>query len=283
MRRVSSLLSVVFVALGASLPAQESDRKVIAPTSGGVDIERIMIVRQAARGAVKAADLTNMQIELRLMGDWKNQDLDSFDHLVWLRSLDPVEDNTGKLLSTPKRRKQIDYLEGEVRGLEWSGEAKGKGGPSIRLILDAPERSAVKIKAFQGRAEVTRARAVRLQFDDLSAIHGKELSHPDLPGLEKLKVRFSIETKEGEVTAKVAAPFNYSSPWFRGRLAAWSLMDGEGEIHLSSEGTSRAEGRFTVERTFRRPDFKGWSLSLVVLDPVESKTFDFEFHDIELP
>lgn len=282
MRLATLILSAGFILLVVQLPAQESGT-IIAPASGGVEIEDIVIVRRTSLGAVKSADLTNMRIDLRLLAAWEKQESDSFDHLVRLHSLSPIEDDSGKRLLTEKRVKGIYYLEDEVRGRQWWQERDKRAGTSISLLLDAPARSAVTIKAIQGRAEVLRAKEIRLKFDDLSAIDGKELNHPDLPELEKLKLQFSIETMGDEVTAKVSAPFNYASPWFQGRLSEWSLMDGAAHPRLTRESKSPKNGGVTVERTYRRQSIEGLSLRLIVLSPFDSKTFDFEFRDVELP
>ena len=93
MRPAYSILSAGFIFLGVQLPAQESGT-VIAPASGSVEIEDIVIVRRAALGAVKAADLTNMRVNLRLSAAWEKRERGSFDHLVRLHSLSPIGDDT---------------------------------------------------------------------------------------------------------------------------------------------------------------------------------------------
>lgn len=259
--------------------AQETIR--IAPASGGVELAEIRIVRWTALDAVKEADLTNMHIELWFSSAWKKED-NQLAHLVRLHSLSAIEDDTGRVLSTVKRLKAIEYLRGEVRGNTWKGSG-GKGGPVARLLLEAPARGAGKIKAIKGRAEVSTAKPVSLTFNDLSAINGKELDHPDMKGLRAMKLRFSIEEKDGQVSARVAAPVNYASPWNLGRLQYWDVIDGQRKISLASEGVSAAGEGVAVEKTYRRQTFKGLSLRLVVLEPVETKTFNFDFHNVELP
>jgi hypothetical protein len=265
-------------------PAQTPERNRIAPASGGVEIQEIQITRRTALNAVREADITNMQLQLMFPSTWKKTGEAGFPHhLIRLHSLSSIEDDTGKLLLTEKRLKQIEYLRGEVRGNEWSGFG-GKEGPVISLLLEAPERRANKIKAIRGRADVSVAKAVSLTFNDLSAINGKELDHPDMKGLKDLKLRFSIEVKEGRVSAKVKAPISYISPWNLGRLDEWAMIDAEKEIELSSEAMSSPENEgVTVERTYDRPDIKGWSLCLTVLEPVETKTFNFDFRNVQLP
>jgi hypothetical protein len=127
--------------------AQETIR--IVPASGGVELEEIHIVRRTALGAVKEADLTNMQLGLWFAGDWEAKEHDS-PPLIHLQSLSAVEDDTGRLLSTDKRLKQIEYLRGEVRGNTWKSSG-GKQGPVVNLLLEAPARGANKLKAIKGK------------------------------------------------------------------------------------------------------------------------------------
>ena len=39
----------------------------------------------------------------------------------------------------------------------------------------------------------------------------------------------------------------------------------------------------TVEKTYRRRTIKGLSLRVVVLDAIETKTFNFDFQNVPLP
>jgi hypothetical protein len=105
--------------------AQEGTR--IAPASDGVEIEELHIVRWSALGAVKGADLTNMRLGLWFSADWKASDADS-PPLIHLQELSTIRDDTGLVLSTEKRLKEIGYLRGEVRGSVWQISG-GKQGP----------------------------------------------------------------------------------------------------------------------------------------------------------
>ncbi|HEY7423551.1 MAG TPA: hypothetical protein VH682_04845 [Gemmataceae bacterium] len=281
---ILSLACGAFILLcqsGVHRTAQAQETTRIAPASNGVELEQIRIVRWTALDAAKNADLTNMELGLWFSAAWKRKG-NQFAHLIRFQSLSAIEDDSGRLLSTEKRRKQIEYLRGEVRGDTWKSSG-GKEGPVIRLLLEAPARGAGKIKAVKGTAEVSMAKTVSLTFNDLAAFNGKELDHPDMKSLRTLKLRFSIEEKDGKVTAKVTAPVNYASPWNRGRLQEWALTDGGRVIGIASEGVSPEGESVAVEKTYRRRTFKGLSLRLRVLEPVESKTFKFNFQNIELP
>jgi hypothetical protein len=266
------------------LTARAQDEARIAPASGGVELNEIHIARRSALGAARGADITNMQLGLCFAADWGPHDVGS-PPLIHIQSLSPIEDDTGRLLSTEQRRNQIECLRGEVRGNAWRNAAEkgGQGGPVVTLVLDAPARGANKLKAIKGKAEVSMTKRVTVTFQDLAAVNGKDLDHPDMKGLAAMKLRFSIEAKDGRVSATLTAPVNYASPWNRGRLDSWDLMDGERRLRLPSLGTVGAGEGVTVEKEYRRRTFKDLSLRLVVLEPIETKTFSFDFQNVELP
>ena len=107
--------------------AQADETVRIAASSGGVELDEIHINRRAALGAVKKADLTNMQLGLWFAADWELKS-NRFPPLIHLQALSAVEDDTGRLLSTEGRLKEIEYLRGEVRGYAWKSNGR-KGGP----------------------------------------------------------------------------------------------------------------------------------------------------------
>lgn len=261
-------------------PARADDSVRIAPASGGVEIDGITVARRSALGASKKADLTNMRLELWFAAEWKANGSQS-PALVHLKELSAIEDDTGHLLSTKGRLEHVKELEGEVRQNTWKGGG-GEGGPVMTMKLDAPARGAAKIKAIKGKAEVTLTRKVDLTFDDLAAIDGEVLEHPDLKALKDMKIRFSVSEKGGTVSARLSAPEEFSSPWDRGRLHDWDIFDGEDELRPSSIGGVLGE-KTTEEKTYRGRTIRGLSLRLVVVEPVETKTFNFHFKDVDLP
>jgi hypothetical protein len=263
------------------LLAQDHERPTKAPV-GQAEIEQIEIVRWSVRDAAKKGE---MKIDLWFPATWERVQA-GFPHLIHLRSLNSIEDDTGKLLSTEDRLGQIAYLRGEVRGDTWR-TGDGREGPTISLCLEAPQRRAERIKALAGVADVSVAKVVSLTYNDLAAINGKELDHPRIKGLKDLKQRFSIEVKDGTVSATMESPINFASPSNGGRLEWWALLDGGKEVTSFDESVSTTRpknGGVIVQRTFiGRRDFRGWSMRVSVLEPVESKSFTFNFHGVELP
>jgi hypothetical protein len=163
----------------------------IVPASGGAEVKEITIVRWSSLTAVKEAQLSDMHLTLWFPTDWKTKDQSHY--LIRIKSLDPIEDDTGKLLLTEKCRESIDGLHDEQRAELWH-QADGRAGPELYWWLEVPARRAETIKSTKGKVEVTLAKEIRLTFKDLAAINGKELDHSDFPGLRDMKLKFAIKS-----------------------------------------------------------------------------------------
>ena len=275
----ASLFTICFDAGRVNAEPEETIR--IAPASGGVELDEIQIARRTALGAVKDADITNMSVSLWFTPQWKDQNFSS-PYLIHLKELKPVTDDTGRVVSTERRLKDIDYLRAEARTNSWKS-FKGKYGPVISLQLEAPARGANRIKSLRGQAIVTLTKEVTLTFKDLPALKGKDLDHPDMKSLREMEFRFSIRETGGGISAKLSAPVDFTSPSKLGRLHRWEVLDGEQNLRLESISRRINDEGVTEERTFHRETIKGLSLRLTVLEAVESKTFDFDFQNVELP
>lgn len=274
MRQYLFLLLAAFVALSnshAQAPDQDPDRVPVIGTSGQVEIASIRIAREKVSNAAKEADLTNMRIEL-----WLTRDADvgvQSDYLVKLSDLAPIEDNTGKLLTTKSRISAIRYLQGEVRARQFQ-TFRGKSGPVIEITLDVPERNATAIRSLKGKASLLRFADVRLQFDNLAAIDGKVLEHPKL---KEFPIRCSTKFSDGDTTLTLAVPKQHA------RLRDWGLEDMGQLLRNSSESQSVEKGLVILEKTYRGDHRKTASLVIAIAEPNETKSLDFEFRNIELP
>jgi hypothetical protein len=92
-----------------------------------------------------------------------------------------------------------------------------------------------------------------------------------------MKLKFSLKRGGffGGWTAEMSAPFDFSSPRNFGRLASWDVLDGGVKAPYNVEGGG--------QRTSHSGSLKKPSLRLVILEAVESKTFDFDFQNVPLP
>ena len=190
--------------------------------SGGAEINEIHIERGKASYSAPKADLTNMQVELWLPLVWKTN---AKKYLVKFESLSRIEDVTGKLLSPKDRLEAIGYMRGEVIANKTILRG-GKEGPAVSFVLEAPARQATTLKSVRGKAVVSRARIVRLRFDDLAALTGKPLSDARLGGM-KVVPEVKLENGDTKVTLWV--------PRQHGRLFAWWIVVAGRPQHLAWE------------------------------------------------
>lgn len=256
------------VALQAQEREQHLDRTPAIATSGDVEIESIRIVRAKASDAAKEADLTTMEIQLWLAA---TADKRPDETLLKVEDLGPIEDDTGKLLSTKKRLDRLAFLHGEVGGTQYN-TMRGKAGPVISLVLEVPARQATTIRSIKGKAVVSPSTSSRLEFKDLSAISGKPLDHPKL---KNLSIQPTIEVKKGETVLTLRVPVQHE------RLKLWGLVK-DGEMP-QPESESSMEGGTVLTATYRGDLSKESSLGIVIAEPGSPKVMEFNFKNVELP
>jgi hypothetical protein len=267
------LFAVVFVlnflpaisVLGQDRDDEPATLPVIA-TSGRVDVEDIRISRRRASGQAKHADLTNMEVSL-----WLTSKTEPPEYMmVQVTELDPIHDNTGKLLTTPARLDALPFLKKDFRVNQH--QSKGdRNGPVIDLLIDAPAREATTIKSIKGTAVVSQVNAVRIDFKDLAAINQKTL---DDPKLKDFKIEVEIAVIEGDTELKLRVPPSHE------RLMWWGLVtNARRTVPISSEGRSGD----TLTKKYAGDKTKGTFLGIVMAEPTNSQEMQFHFKDIELP
>jgi hypothetical protein len=237
--------------------------------SGGTEVHDINITREKVAYASKKADLTHMTVGLWFTAKWKKGDGFYFR----LSGLSPVADDTGKVLSTERRLAEVEALQGEVRS-DTTESNGGRWGPVLRVVLDVPARRAKAIKAIKGKAEVCSAKLETVKFD-LEKVKGKPLSHPHLKGL---KITPSVTAEKGgdtDVTLRVPATHD--------RLVSWGVEAGGRPLRYSLLGEFTAGDGVNLSQTFPGELPKGCSLVVQVAVTVETKSFEFDFKDVELP
>lgn len=276
MRLLQSFVTVaLFLAANYSTCAgdqpQTSDRLPPIATSGAVEIASIRIVREQDSDAVKDADLSNMQIELWLTqkgnGGKPNR------YLVKLLELAPIEDDTGKVLSTKGRLKGIELLHGETNP-RTSRMSRGKAGPIIGMTLDAPARQATRIKSIKGKASVSKSVLTRLRFENPEAINGKPLNHPQL---KDFPIRASIDVEDDNTTLTLVMPHESD------RLVDWGLERKFLPTRPFSESKDVEKGETVLKKVYKGDHSKRAFLTLSIAELTETKTLEFEFKNVELP
>src|SRR5262249_17922984 len=155
------------------------------------------------------ADLTNMQLELLID---MNRSTNNEACLIKLVELAPVVDDKGKVLSTKKRLTKIEELQGDVPASSFKG-TRGRSGPVVCLLLDAPSRGARSIKAIKGTFEVVPAKVEKLRFVNLPSLVGKPLKHKQLKGIKVV-----LKITKGELGTTVFLEITGA----RNRLVNWT-------------------------------------------------------------
>ena len=107
-----------------------------------VEINGINIERRFAADAVDYADITNMSIEFFVDTGFSNRICDG--QRIKISSLNPIVDDTGKLLLTKNRRQGIYHLAGYQRARGFNTKRDGRSGVNFSIRLDAPAIGAKK-------------------------------------------------------------------------------------------------------------------------------------------
>ena len=269
----SLCLGAILLCSHTSLLAQQPAPELTPPIAidGRVEVDEIRIERVRVSDASPPADLTNMRLAL-----WVDvKDPTAREFLVRILKLEPVIDDTGKLLSTRQRRHHMPILTSEVRGNELK-TFRGRHGPVIRLLLDAPARSASRIKRLKGQIEVLPSGRKTITLDNLPSLVDKQLKH-DLLTETNVVPRIERDDDVTEVTLEITGR--------RDRLIAWTVARNGKPLRAHMESES-AEGDAVKKwgQGFRRlqPD-ESTSLLIAVTTAGQKQVIDFEFSDLELP
>ena len=244
----------------------EPEHLPVIATSGSVDVEAIRISRSRASGQAKHADLTNMDVLL-----WLTSKAEPPEYmLLQLTELDPIHDNTGKLLTTKQRLDALPFLKKDFRVNEYKTVGE-RNGPIIHLFIEAPAREATTIKSIKGKAVVSEVNSVRIDFKDLAAINKKTLEDPKL---KDFKITVEIAVVEGDTELTLQVPPNHE------RLMWWGLVtNARRTVPITSEAVSGD----TLTKTYGGDKTKGTFLGIVMGEPINSQEMHFHFKDIELP
>jgi hypothetical protein len=247
------------------LITQTTDFILISTHRDEVEISNIRILRVRSNNENHA----QMSLELNLSSEWETTDT----WIVKILDLEPIADDTGKLLSTKERLAGL--LGGKGVGKEaiiqhsWSFGMRS--GVKTSLELEGPARSAATIKSVKGKVVVSRATIKTVGAFDLAKSAGKTLDHPLLKDLP-IEVIIRMDKENNSI---VSLKLDQSKSE---RIHRWGVLDAEGK-----EITRFRDGPNILERTFdgKLPD--GSELLLVIVRPIESRVFEFDLKAVELP
>ena len=247
------------------------DRSEAIGIDGAIEVNELAIERRRAADAVVNADITNMHISLFI-------DVQSPNHhhnggfLVRMNDLQAINDNTGKLLSTDARRKDIDMLRVPVLANEFHNKRDGRSGPSVSFRLDAPALGATEIEQLTGEIEVFKFTSRFIKFENLHGLVGSQLQHALLDGLD---IRPGI--KSGPDDPRVTLTGNDE---VQNRILSWHVIKENGEV-MTPSSHGGYEDKIAMGFSERIP--QNVALWLEVVDMEPGRKFPFNFRGIKFP
>ncbi|MBC8289942.1 MAG: hypothetical protein H8E37_06460 [Planctomycetes bacterium] len=267
------LLSLVFSNPLMTRLASEDERTPPLAVDGRIEIDEIRITRARVSGAAPNADLTKMKVSIWIdMHDAKSE-----NYLVRFAKLDPIFDDTGKLLLSKQRLEDALPLRQETRTANIK-VSDDRYGPVLTFVLEAPARGAAHIKSFKGRIEIFPTTAERISIANLPSLIGKPIKHNLLADLSVVpQIESNKEIDRTKVTLEITGR--------KDRLIAWAVRH-DGEV-LNRNGYSKSDPRKPVKVLGHGYDLfeptQKTSLLLAVSKPGRKQVIDFEFSDLELP
>jgi hypothetical protein len=250
-----------------SAPAREPNTPPLAD-NGEVEVITLQLNRERRADQAPGAELSSLRIELWFKGALPGDKLSR--NLVKLVELAPIEDDTGKILSTSARLADIDSLQRLVP-CYGNKQARGELGPVLPLTVDAPAREAKSIKSLKGKVLIWTAHEVRLKFEKPGAVRDLPLVHEKLADFP---IRATIRVVNGKTKASLAMS-NQDE-----RITDWWLVGSdEGQVNAIAEGGDEASSTKVHEG-----DHSDAALLVIgLLEPTATKVLEFEFKDLELP
>lgn len=253
-----------------SLDTRSPDATVVPPmdASGETEIFDLRVDRHWASSAVRTVDLTTT--EIGLFFNWGFRDgLANTAYTIKIKELGTVVDDTGARLDPEPFRARMEALKSIVELSEFSNQRGGRAGPIFRMTIDAPNLGARSIEQLAGEAVVTRVNTKWVRIANAREKLNQPLQIPLLPNDAKLQLRKDLTGSDELHFQGFFQPSDHA-------LSTVTLLDKFGQrIPLHS-----ATGNDTLG--FRElPDrFDVW---VQMRDPVEARTFPFQFKNIPLP
>ena len=217
--------AILLTSINSGLTFAEEPLKPKTPPileSDGVRVDAIHINRTWKSNAPSEVNLSSMEILL-----WLGMNDTAPQFLVQLVNLEPIIDDTGKVLSTDQRRKEIyvlgrNVVSGTTRWID------SRNGPVVSLTVDAPARKASHIQSFKGRIEVTPISNGSITLKNLPSLIGKQLQHKFLKDLD-IVPNIEKDNQVTKVTLKITGQHE--------RLRSWKVQQNGRPLILLSTGS----------------------------------------------
>jgi hypothetical protein len=236
--------------------------------SDGVEIVSIRTARRASADGGK--DTSGIELGMWLT---RNAEKDSGSYAVQLLSLEPIEDDLGTQLLTENRRQAMPFL---IHAVNTSQRKKfeDKSGPSLSIVLDAPARQATKIKLLKGKAQISTLEFAKLKFEDLRAVDGNRLEDPKL---ESFSIVPSVRFEDEQTTLSLRVPVEHTL------IADWGLGQKGQLLYPRSKTAVRVDDSVLLTKSYKGDRTKESFLGIMLAEPIDTTTYDFEFTDVPLP
>jgi hypothetical protein len=237
-------------------------------TSNGIEIVSLRTVRRVSADGGK--DTSGIELGLWLT---RSVEKDSGSYALQLLSLEPIEDNLGTQLLTESRRNAIPSLAHMVNTSQRK-TIGDRSGPSLSIVLDAPERQATSIKLLKGTAKISTLEFAKLKFEDLTAIEGKRLEDEKL---ESFPIVPAVKFEDEQTTLSLRVPMEHAL------IADWGLGQKGQLLYPRSKTAVRVDESVLLTKSYKGDRTKESFLGIMLADPIETTTYDFEFTDVPLP
>jgi hypothetical protein len=192
---------------------------------------------------------------------------------VRIVSLDPIEDDTGKPLLTPERRKENRALHETIPYAEMHlvGDTMG---PVLPIRLDVPSAAAKQVRRVHGALEVAEVEVAKIEFKNVRRLDGRRLEHADL---EDVDVRARLDPADPK---SISLVFGNGRP----RVKDWAIARGDEFLRPAFRAASDP-GDPANELTYGFDDAipEDASLWIAVAKTAKPQTVAFDFEDVPLP
>lgn len=241
--------------------------------SGEVDLERIKVDHTGVTIQATGEELAYTTITVRVPVTGDNPDRT----LLQLVELEPVRDNTGKLLSTEERMEDMERF--AIYLHKYSREVYNIDSSTISLHmqLDAPAVGAKSIPVIKGKLLHSEAELVLIDVKDLTEHKHRKVEHPHLG---KIQLATDVVLVDGQTEVSMHIP-----RLSRNQIDDWNLIskDGNRPLKYRSESSSPQGETNFVTKTYNGNLIQKAFLRIELNSPTKSRELDFEFNDIALP
>lgn len=250
-------------------------REVLTPAiakSGEVELEQVKVNRSGIKNRETGEEIADTSISIRIPIKGEKPERT----VLQLIELEPVRDDTGKLLSTDEQMKRMDSCSIYLHKLAREQSNTDADSISLHMLLAVPADGAKSIPAIKGKLLHSEAKLGVVDVKDLSEHKNRQIEEASL---SKLKLFTDVALVKGRTEVSVHIP-----PRSYKLIDDWGLISNVGNRRLrnlfeksSPQGetaviTKDYDGNVT-QKAFLRIEFSSLT---------KSREISFEFKDVAL-